>query len=593
MTKTLKDLFEVYKPKSPDEQKFVDKHVTIKHKDRNGNGDDVFKADNVKPIKRKEERHGYDAGEDEKVYEEIDKDLEDELMSQRAGPDGAAWRAKKKAAAKKTTNEEVEDLDESVAKVANHLIKRYGENVRKSHVRSAANDFGVGFVALSHHVRKKLGVNRLEEEQIDELSKKTLAKYIPAAAKDAERAGAHQEYYGSDQDFRDGRNRQRGIERAVKKLAKEEAEQIEEKKLTPAELKKREEIAKAMERENPGMDKSKKMAIATATAKRVAEELEAIEMDETLDEATKAQMRADLADLIAKSGIKPTKLPTRKAKGLTKNLMASRHIGKFNPYKGKAGTGAGANTIGKAVVGEETDYLETNLKKRKKNNDKAIEDMKKMGSPMKNPHFGEEVESIDEISATTLRSYTDKASDARGHRNLPTAKLDKRYKGVALAHEKIRGRHTQVPANEEVQIDELSKTTLSSYAKKATGSAAGYAAATAAQASSSVGKADDKTKRQLRNRLTGASKAIDKLAKEEVINRAIEKFMPELEDYKPMTQEEKLVAKLDGLSESHIHLLLDLFENLNEDNRTKMLQSLDTREGVNSLIDFALNNRGE
>lgn len=50
-----------------------------------------------------------------------------------------------------------------------------------------------------------------------------------------------------------------------------------EKHLTPAEMKKREEIAKAMERENPGMDKSKKMAIATATAKRVAEEVEQLD----------------------------------------------------------------------------------------------------------------------------------------------------------------------------------------------------------------------------------------------------------------------------------------------------------------------------
>jgi len=44
-----------------------------------------------------------------------------------------------------------------------------------------------------------------------------------------------------------------------------------EKTLTPAEKKKREEIAKAMERDNPGMDMSKKMAIATAQAKKVAE----------------------------------------------------------------------------------------------------------------------------------------------------------------------------------------------------------------------------------------------------------------------------------------------------------------------------------
>lgn len=49
------------------------------------------------------------------------------------------------------------------------------------------------------------------------------------------------------------------------------AEGIEEKHLTPAELKKREEIAKAMEKESPGMNMGKKMAIATAQAKRVAE----------------------------------------------------------------------------------------------------------------------------------------------------------------------------------------------------------------------------------------------------------------------------------------------------------------------------------
>ena len=52
---------------------------------------------------------------------------------------------------------------------------------------------------------------------------------------------------------------------------------LEEKTLTPAEKKKREEIAKAMERENPGMPMAKKMAIATATAKKVAEEVEELE----------------------------------------------------------------------------------------------------------------------------------------------------------------------------------------------------------------------------------------------------------------------------------------------------------------------------
>lgn len=52
----------------------------------------------------------------------------------------------------------------------------------------------------------------------------------------------------------------------------ENPEAIAEKKLTPAEMKKREEVAKAIERDEPKMAMDKKMAIATATAKRVAEE---------------------------------------------------------------------------------------------------------------------------------------------------------------------------------------------------------------------------------------------------------------------------------------------------------------------------------
>lgn len=71
--KTLKQIFrEVYGPDTKDGKAFVHKHVTVKYDDRNGNGDDVFQATNVKPVKRKEERHGYDSGEDEKVYESED-----------------------------------------------------------------------------------------------------------------------------------------------------------------------------------------------------------------------------------------------------------------------------------------------------------------------------------------------------------------------------------------------------------------------------------------------------------------------------------------------------------------------------------------
>lgn len=69
--KTLKEILqlEVYEPKSPDEKRFKDKHVVVKHKDANGNDDNLFNAKNIKTVDRTPE-HGYNPGEDEKVYEE-------------------------------------------------------------------------------------------------------------------------------------------------------------------------------------------------------------------------------------------------------------------------------------------------------------------------------------------------------------------------------------------------------------------------------------------------------------------------------------------------------------------------------------------
>lgn len=52
--------------------------------------------------------------------------------------------------------------------------------------------------------------------------------------------------------------------------------ELREKVLTSAEKRKREQVAKALERENPNMPMAKKMAIATATAKKVAEDSEPV-----------------------------------------------------------------------------------------------------------------------------------------------------------------------------------------------------------------------------------------------------------------------------------------------------------------------------
>jgi hypothetical protein len=114
--------------------------------------------------------------------------------------DGSDTKTLKKRAAGRTMalkrrsgevkmSEEAEQVDES-AKVAAHLIKRYGDNVRKSHVVSAAKDFGVDASKLAKMVRTKLGKTTLGEEQIDEKlsAKSPMGTYI----KDFEKSDAPQ-----------------------------------------------------------------------------------------------------------------------------------------------------------------------------------------------------------------------------------------------------------------------------------------------------------------------------------------------------------------------------------------------------------------
>jgi len=76
------------------------------------------------------------------------------------GDDAIFNRAR--AGAKGYATEETE-LDENAPIVA-HLTKRYGDNIRKSHVMSAAKDFGVDASKLAKAVRTKLGKNMLDEE---------------------------------------------------------------------------------------------------------------------------------------------------------------------------------------------------------------------------------------------------------------------------------------------------------------------------------------------------------------------------------------------------------------------------------------------
>ena len=196
MAKTLKDFLNERQlgpmvVKNPDEQKFIDKHVVAKTADRNGNDDELFKGSKIKMADRPKHRKGYNPGEDEEVYEEL-KGNQHKIDANKNGKvdahDFQLLRKKKKVA---------EEADDPALKFKLHMAKKRQEMQKK------------GLLAKE------------EAEQIDELSKDTVQKYKKAAVKD---------YYDAD-DVDDGRRvgqRYKGIKMANRKLAKEEAEELEE-----------------------------------------------------------------------------------------------------------------------------------------------------------------------------------------------------------------------------------------------------------------------------------------------------------------------------------------------------------------------------
>jgi len=100
-------------------------------------------------------------------------------------------------------------------------------------------------------------------------------------------------------------------------------------------------------------------------------------------------------------------------------------------------------------------YLETDMKKRRKNNEKARKDMEKMGT-MKNPHFGEDVEHIDEISQQTkMRAFKDRATrefesdgdNPKDYTKSGKSKADQTKANIVKKHGKKAGEHGERAAH--------------------------------------------------------------------------------------------------------------------------------------------------
>jgi hypothetical protein len=235
---------------------------------------------------------------------------------------------------------------------------------------------------------------------INEISKGTLGRYINKAKDSIDMASyrqGHKEAHGSSSKPLEKKltKRHKGISTAVNKLTKEESEQIDElskatlgsyvKKATNQAFSRgysggamtvRGDMNRDSEEEKAGEKNVHKAIKRVSGVTKAVNKLTKEEQDfiDSLNDEMFEGMDNDM----------PKGLEDRSPRGRARNAMG-RAIAKKERNLARARKEIASRN-------EETGYLETDLKKRKKNNDQAVKDMKKMGSPMKNPHFGEETE---------------------------------------------------------------------------------------------------------------------------------------------------------------------------------------------------------
>ena len=62
---------------------------------------------------------------------------------------------------------------------------------------------------------------------------------------------------------------------------------------------------------------------------------------------------------------------------------------------------------------------------------------------------------------------------------------------------------------------------------------------------------------------------------------------------KTLNKEERLLTKLADISETHKRTMISVFEKLNEDNQREFMLACDTAEGIEQMLDFSIQHRGE
>lgn len=226
------------------EKEFVDKHKIDVIADPSGNGDDVFDASKIKAVDRATNNHGYNPGEDAKVYEDALDSIRETIKAFYDEQDIVLEDSE----LDELSESILEEIEEALNEESYHIVNRHtGQVVGKAKTKSGAirvmdkhdNIYG----SYAHTIKTIVK----EDDQIDELSKEKLGNYIKAAVK----SKTDHDYDAAENHFslertRDSKERdkikdnlirkhddiswrrKKGIDRAVNKLTKEDDNQIDE-----------------------------------------------------------------------------------------------------------------------------------------------------------------------------------------------------------------------------------------------------------------------------------------------------------------------------------------------------------------------------
>ena len=292
-------------------------------------------------------------------------------------------------------------------------------------------------------------------------------------------------------------------------------EAVEEKTLTPAEKKKREEIAKAMERDNPGMDMKKKMAIATWQAKKVAEQADdsmcCKHCGDEFGKPTNEKCMYDAYDPKGKNWVKKESYNEAKVDEISLSHLSN-----------KIANSTGTKNIKTAMKPGEVKKGLDDLKKR----------LATLGQDpkMAREAYEEEPASPDEKSMAMRQA---KFIQYVGDEIMEHLEQDGDFpewmqNKLSELHQKAKDMHSTMAGNyeddmdESTKLDEISKKTLGSYVKKASADVANRSA-------------DNARDYATGNRPVGANKkAIKNMKRTQYVNKAVDK----------LTQEETQIAEV-------------------------------------------------